>query len=50
MLDGPVGSVCTIDRAQNVYEVYGEMMPGYKERKPDDCCDRFEMDIPSISN
>ncbi len=46
MLDGPVSSICIIDRAQNVYVVYGEMMPGDKECKPDESCNRFEMDIP----
>ncbi len=46
MLDGSVSSICIIDRAQNVYAVCGEMMPGDKERKPDEFCNRFEMDIP----
>ena len=46
-LDGPVSSICVVDRAQNVYVVPGEMMPGDKERKPDEYCERFEMDIPS---
>lgn len=46
MLDGPASSICTIDREQNVYAVYGEMVSGDKERKPDESCDRFEMDIP----
>ncbi|VAX10463.1 hypothetical protein MNBD_GAMMA25-1383 [hydrothermal vent metagenome] len=46
MLDGPASSICIIDREQNVYAVYGEMVSGDKECKPDESCDRFEMDIP----
>lgn len=48
MLDGPVHSICTIDRADNVYEVYGDIGPGDKEHSPNDSCDRFEMDIPPV--
>lgn len=43
IVDGPATSVCTIDRAyKNMYEC-----PSDKERKPDEYCDQFEMDIPT---
>ncbi len=50
IIDGPVNSICTIDRVRNVYGVYGEMTPGDKECKPDEYCNQFEMDIPHDSN
>ncbi|HID81457.1 MAG TPA: sel1 repeat family protein [Chromatiales bacterium] len=44
MLDGPIHSVCTIDRDRTVYGEYGEMWRGDKKRDPGDSCDRFEPD------
>ena len=48
MIDGPVGSICTIDRVKNVYPIATELTPGDSVRDPDEFCDRFEMDRPPI--
>jgi hypothetical protein len=35
-LDGPLHSICTIDRVHNMDNVYGELAPGEKYSEPDD--------------
>lgn len=47
VLDGPVTSVCTIDRDHRVYGIEGELHPGDRMVKPTDRCDRFKLGKPS---
>ena len=47
-LDGPQGSICTIDHVQSEYKVSGEMALGETIRNPDYYCARFEMDEPYV--
>jgi hypothetical protein len=46
MIDGPVSSICTIDREKNIYPLFSFPTPDDTERDPDETCDRFEMDRP----
>ena len=46
MIDGPIDSICTIDREKNIYPRLSFPSPGDVERNPDEFCDRFEMDRP----
>ena len=46
MIDGPISSICTIDREKNIYPLFDLPSPGDTERNPDEFCDRFEMDRP----
>ena len=48
MIDGPVGSICTIDRKKNSYPSTRHPTTGDMERDPDEFCDRFEIDRPLI--
>jgi len=41
-LDGPISSICTIDRRKDVYSVPENSIEGDKKRKPDEVCDRWE--------
>lgn len=46
MLDGPISSVCIVDRDRSLYPVYGELSPGDKEIDPSQadrhCCEKYE--------
>ena len=46
MLDGPVNSICTIDRQKDIYPNPMYLSPGDRPREPAEYCDRFEMDMP----
>jgi hypothetical protein len=46
VIDGPVTSVCIIDRDKSVYPNTMYLTPGDVSRQPDETCDRFEMDRP----
>jgi hypothetical protein len=48
MLDGPVTSICTVDRETNVYPNPMYLNPGDREREPEEHCDRFELDSPPV--
>ena len=47
MIDGPVSSICTIDRKKIIYPLVYFPSPGDVERDPDEFCNRFEMDQPA---
>ena len=46
MVDGPIGSVCTIDRQTGAYPQDDGLYPGDTLKVPDDVCQRFEMSQP----
>jgi len=46
LLDGPIGNVCIVDRQKDIYPLQGELNPGDKIMKPDNVCDRFQMELP----
>ena len=46
MVDGPVSSICIIDREKNVYVNTTDLTPGDSRRNPDETCNRFEIDMP----
>ena len=41
-LDGPISSICTIDRKKDVYADPVYMQEGDKERSPGEVCDRWK--------
>jgi hypothetical protein len=43
ILDGPVTSICTIDRQKDIYPNPMYLSPGDHPREPAEHCDRFEM-------
>lgn len=55
-IDGPLGSVCTIDRDLRHPAAYGyrafspasDWLPGDKESPPNGYCDRFQLDPPPL--
>jgi hypothetical protein len=42
MIDGPVTTICTIDRQKGIYPNPMYLSPGDRPREPEECCDRFE--------
>ena len=47
VIDGPVTSVCMVDREKGIYGNEMYLSPGDCTRQPTEYCDRFEMDKPA---
>ena len=41
-IDGPISSICMIDRRKDIYSYPGNLIEGDKERKLGEVCDRWE--------
>lgn len=42
MIDGPQGSICTVDWDRSMYRPYDGLAPGEKYMNPEDTCDKFD--------
>ena len=49
VIDGPVTTICTIDRQKGIYPNPMYLSPGDRPREPEEYCDRFEKQAESCS-